>query len=128
MATLTLNGITLDPSMVLSDRDQSKQVAQSVTRTLGGGVVVRAAAVDVGLPITIASGSDQGLLRWTVVQQLMALADAPGAVYVLDVNGVEYSVVFRNDESPAFVAEPLLARVEPFDEDYFRCTIKLMTV
>lgn len=128
MPTLTFNGITLDPSMIWVERNQSKRVVQSVTRTLGGGAVVQAAGVDAGLPITIASGQDQGLLRWSVVQQLEALADVPGAVYVLDVNGTEYSVIFRHDEAPAFIADPLLARVEPFADDYFRCTLKLMTV
>jgi hypothetical protein len=128
MPTLTFNGITLDPSMIWNDRNQSKRVAQSVTRTLGGGAVVQAAAISQGLPITIASGQDQGLLRWPVVQQLEDLADVPGAVYVLDVDGTEYSVIFRHDEPPAFSADPLLARVAPFDEDYFRCTLKLMTV
>lgn len=128
MPTLTLGGVALDPSMIWTDRNQSKRVSQSVTPTLGGGAIVQAAPISTGLPITIASGQDQGLLQWPKVQQLEALADVAGAIYVLNFNGVEYSVMFRHDDAPAFEAVPLLPRVEPLDTDYFRCTIKLITV
>lgn len=126
--TLTLGGISLNPSMAWVDRHAPQGAAQSVRYTLGGGVIVQAAAVEAGREITLQSLPDQGLLQYSVVEQIMALAEQAGAVHVLDVDGTAYSVVFRNHDAPSFVAEPLIARIAPFDDDYFRCTIKLMTV
>jgi hypothetical protein len=125
---LTLGGISLDPSMAWIDRDASQGVAQSVTRTLGGGIIVQSVGLQAGREITLASGSDFGMLRWPAVQALHALADQAGAVHTLDVDGTEYSVMFRHSDPPAFSAEPLIARIAPFDLDYYRCTIKLITV
>lgn len=128
MSTLTLGGVTLDPSLPWVDRNASQAVAQSVIRTLGGGAIVQAASISVGMEITFQSAPDMGLMLWPTIQQLKALANQAGAVHELDVNGTTYSVMFRHDDPPAFDAEPLIPRTVPLADDYFRCTIKLITV
>lgn len=126
--TITLGGVTLSPSMAWSDRDIPQSVEQSVRRTLGGGTIIEAAAVSGGRDITLASSSDMGLLSWVTVQAVKALAEQAGAVFLLDIDGQQFNVMFRHHDAPAFIAEPLMARPVPFDDDYFRCTIKLITV
>lgn len=130
--TITLGGVQLDPDMHWIERKQSQRVAQSAQVTLGGGLNVLAAAIESGIPITLESGDDYGFLKTPAVGAVRAMADDPGAVYELVITGdgptETYSVIFRHHEPPAFDAAPLIPRVMPEIDDYFRATIKLITV
>lgn len=127
-AELELAGVALSTSMRWVEQNQPLDVVQNTRATLGGGVVVHAGDVVAGQPITLQSSDEAGLLLYPVVQELTALANEPGATYVLTINGVDYNVMFRNDDKPSFEADPLVPRLEPMEDDYFRCTIKLMRV
>lgn len=130
--TITLGGVELDPDMRWLERQQSQRVAQSAQVTLGGGLNVLAAAIGLGIPITLESGEDFGFLLTPVVGAVRDMANDPGAVYELEIvsgsNVETYSVIFRHHEPPAFDAQPLIPRVMPEVDDYFRATIKLITV
>jgi hypothetical protein len=130
--TITLGGLELDPDLQWQERKQTQRVAQSAQATLGGSLNVLAVAISVGLPITLESGDDFGFLTTDQVDQLRDMANDVGAVYELEIvsgsNVEAYSVIFRHHEPPAFDARPLIPRVIPEADDYFRASIKLITV
>lgn len=130
--TITLGGVALDPDMRWVERQQSQRVAQSAQVTLGGGLNFLAAPIAVGIPITFESGEDYGFLMTPAVGAVRAMADDAGAVYELVITGdgptETYSVIFRHQEAPAFDAAPLVPRVMPEVDDYYRATIKLITI
>lgn len=128
MNTLKLGGVTLNAQMVWEDRFRSQKVAQSVIITLGGTPVTYSQPLVAGESITLVSQRDRGWLTGAMVEQISALADQPGAVFELEINGVVRRVVFRHQEPPAFSAEPLVPRFNQQLKDYFTATIKLMTV
>lgn len=129
---ITLDGVTLNDSMVWRERYLSSGVVQSVRRTLGGVAVVFAGATEKGVPITLVAGEFNGMLLGvlvrSVVDQIMARAETPGAVYVLSFNGETYSVIFRHDDPPAVSMEPITPRTADAAGDYFRGEIRLLTV
>ena len=128
MSTIFLGGVALSSAMIIQDRDSSYAVAQSVKRTLGGQLKVFFAQLSRGKPITIIATEDSGWINKATVDQLYDMANSAGAVYELLVNGVSRSVVFRHHEAPAFEASPLVYRNNQQAEDYYTCTIKLLTV
>jgi hypothetical protein len=114
--------------MVWSDRFVSNKVAQTTKRTLGGVPIVFAVPLYRGSAITLVATEEYGWLSGTVVQQLVAMADSPGAVYSLEVETYTYSVVFRHDDPPAVEMSPLIPRTNQASGDFFIGQIKLLYV
>jgi alkylation response protein AidB-like acyl-CoA dehydrogenase len=128
---ITLDGVDLNPSMVWVERYHSDAVAQTTRRTLGGVLVLDAAALEKGQKITLVSefgGLLLGALRRSVVEEVLARAEVPGATYELVFNGVAYSVAFRHDEPPAVQMEPIAPRTADGENDYFRGELRFITV
>lgn len=125
---ITLDGVTLNPSMIWEERYESQLVQQSVRRTLGGTPVIFSAALTKGESITLTAGADMGWLRKSVVAQLLQRAATPGAQYVLSFNGQNINVMFRHNDPPAVDMTPIFPREQDEDSDYMRGSIKLITV
>lgn len=125
---ITLDGITLNNSMVWVERYASQKVVQTVKRTLGSVPVVYAGLMEKGTLITLRATEEYGWIKKSVVSQLLAIAEVPGGVYILNFNGTQYSVVFRHHDSPAVDMEPLIPRTADGSDDYFIGEIKLLTV
>lgn len=125
---IVLDGIQLPAGLLWSDEFSTAPVAQNVRRTLDGSLVVFFGAQHQGLPITLASQSDQGWLTRSQVASLKLRADSPGGVYLLQLRGQTHSVMFRHHEPPAFEATPLVPLANPGDGDFYLATLKLMTV
>lgn len=125
--SIVLNGVTLNPNLVWTDKYQSQTVLQTQLRTLDGTSVVYTRGLTGGQNITLEATTDQGWLDLTMVNALMGLAATPGAAYTLVIDGTSYEVVFRHHEAPALDLTPLIARTTPDAGDYFIGTIKLMT-
>ena len=126
--TIVLGGVNLTPHLIWSDEVDFSPVAQSVSRTLGGGVVVYSGGLVSGQPVTLVSVNDQGWITKAEVDAIQALADVPGNVMTLAIGTQSFSVMFRHHEAPAFTAKPLVFRVDAPPTDYFLTTIKLMRV
>ncbi|MFZ5536727.1 MAG: hypothetical protein ACOZAP_04520 [Pseudomonadota bacterium] len=120
---IQLETTTLPPGLIWRDRHAAQAVGQSVRRTLDGGLAVFYQARVGGLSITLESEPDQGWLTRTQVEAVKALADAPGAIYTLALDGQTLRVMFRHHEPPAFDAQPLYPGA-----DWFTASLKLMTV
>jgi hypothetical protein len=125
---ITLNGITLNDSLVWEERYQTQGVAQSVRRTLGAAPVISAGALGAGQSITLTAADGMGWFTREVVEQLFELAANPEGVYVLVFNAVEYLVVFRHNEAPAVDMEPIFPRTADEASDKLFGSVKLLTV
>lgn len=130
-ATLSLNGITLNPNAKWPDKRTSQGVQQSVQEALGDSIVVFSVPRTAGRRFTILADRESGWIQKAAVEQLEAIADEPGGIYVLNVNGIEYSVMFDHENEPAFSARALIDQLnEDADGDgsWFTYTMKLMLV
>lgn len=125
---IVLGGVQLGRGLVRSDAWNPQRTAQTVVRTLGGIPVLYHSELYGGEVITLASLEDQGFQTLETVQQLYGLASVSGAQYLLDLDSIQYSVVFRHEEPPAFSATPIIPRTTPQAGDYFRVELRLLTV
>lgn len=125
---MALDGIALPAGLVWTDEFESRQVSQTITRTLDGSLVVFYGAQTRGQPITLASEPDAGWLTRTQVEALALRAASPGGVFLLQLRGRLWSVLFRHHEAPAFQAIPLINLANPSPTDFYLATLKLMTV
>ena len=125
---IRLDTVALPDGLVWTDEFAAQAVAQTVRRTLDGSVVVFYGQHSGGLPITLESEPDAGWLTRTQVEALKLRADSPGGIFILELRGQVYQVMFRNQEPPAFEAKPLVALAHPQPGDFYLATLKLMTV
>lgn len=125
---ITLSGVQLSSHMLWSDRYSHRSVLQTGVRTLGGNHRTFSHQIQGGRPITLQGDGESGWLTFAQVQQLIAMADIPGAIYSLNYFDEVYSVVFRHEEPPAFEASPIVYRAVPLNTDYFFAVLKLITI
>ncbi len=125
---ITLGGIVLSPHLIWEDEGKFSPVAQTVNRTLGGGIVIFSGGLLGGRPITIKSLPDQGWMTKAQVDSVQLIANVPGNIVSLAIGAQVFSVMFRHHEPQAFTASPLIFRVDAPAEDYFLVEIKLIEV
>jgi len=125
---ITLDTLTLPSGLSWADEYNAQSVAQTVRRTLDGGQVITYAGLQAGRHITLTSGEDFGWVRKSVVDALATKAASPGAIYSLSIRGQTYPVLFLHHEPPALDATPLWPVANPQSDDYYRITLKLITV
>lgn len=125
---IRFDGLFLPDDLVWTDEFAVQPVAQTVRRTLDGGLVVFYGQQAGGLAITLESEPDAGWLTRAQVKALKQRADSPGGVHLLELRGQAWQVMFRHHEPPAFEAKPLVHLANPSPGDFFLATLKLMTV
>jgi len=125
---IILDGISLPVDLLWSDEWAASTVAQTVRRTLDGGLVVFYGELRAGLPITLESQPDAGWLTRTQVEAIALRAASPGGLYTLNLRGQTWQVMFRHHDAPAFEARPLVSVANPQAGDFYLATLKLMTV
>jgi hypothetical protein len=125
---IALDGISLPKDLLWTDEWGASKVAQTVRRTLDGGLVVFYGERRAGLPITLQSQPDAGWLTRAQVEAIALRAESPGGIYSLTLRGETRQVMFRHQDEPAFDAEPLIPLADPQPGDFYIATIKLMTV
>lgn len=128
MNSISLGGVSINGASIFTDRGDSFGVSQSVKRTLGGRLKVLVSPVVGGKPITLVGSEEQGWITKETVDLLLEMANSPGGVYELLVNGVSTTVMFRNHEQPSFQAFPLVYRNNQEGSDYHTFSMKLMTI
>jgi hypothetical protein len=126
--TIKISTLTLANGLRWTDRYSASRVQQSLQRTLGGRAHFYESPVYGAIPITLESIEDEGWQPLPVIEALYSLSVAPYSTYVLDFNGVEYSVRFRHEDPPALEVAPLVPREVPLVSDYFTVIIKLVTI
>lgn len=132
---IVLGGVSLNNSLQWTDRYAYTPAAQSVQRTLQGGLIVFSQSLSEGRPITLVASPDTGWFTYTMVEAIMALALDPSISHSFTFYGETYNVRFRYEEPPPFEFLPLQPR-DPRDwvqeeepaPGYFTGTVKLFTV
>lgn len=125
---ISLGAVILSPSMQWVDRHNFSPVAQSVRRTLGGGLLVYTQELFKGRPITLEAQSDTGWITKSMLDELEEMAATPGGVFSVNIHGFVADVVFRHNEPPALEFAPLQPRATPLSTDYYTGNLKLLTI
>ena len=120
--------ITLPSGLKWSDYTWSP-VAQTSDYTLTGAVIVQLGTAQAGRPITLEPADDSS--AWAlkpIVDQIEAWAAVAGKQLTLVYMGTSYVVIFRHQDAPAVLAEPVVFFDDPDSTDYYRLTLKMMGV
>lgn len=126
--TYGAQSIELPPGLYWSDELQWQPVAQSVTYSATGRLLVQTAARNGGRPITLAPiAGTGGVAERALADALQAWACVPGGLLTLTWAGTDYPVQWRHDSGPALAAEPLWPAETDQATDLFRLTLRLMT-
>lgn len=125
---IRLDGLQLPDGLVWTDEFAAQAVSQTVRRALDGSLVVFYGQTSGGLPITLESEPDAGWMTRAQVEAVKLLADSPGGVFLLELRGQTWQVMFRHQDPPAFEAKPLIPLANPQPGDFYLATLKLMTV
>lgn len=126
---ITLEAIALPADIQWVDEFTSYGVAQNVTTTLTGAIVIEESVVQAGRPITLQSNG-AALVDQATLEQLRALAALPlaGTTLTLNWNGSIKQVVFDHNKGAIEAQEVLRLAdsAQPADHPYF-ITIRLLT-
>jgi hypothetical protein len=125
--SITLNSITLHPDLFWEDENKWLPIQQTAQRTITGALVVQAAVLTAGRPITLVSeGEDTAWLSTATLTSLRNLAVLPGQALTLTLRGQARSVIFRHHDGVAIEATPVVH----YDDgaDWYRVTIRLMEI
>lgn len=127
---MQLDTVTLPDSLQWLDEYAWSPAAQSTERTLSGALLVQAAALLYGRPITLAGGPDGGWITRATADALAALAATPGQVMTLTglPNTAPQSVIFDRSQGPAFEAQMVMRYAYPDAGTWYTCTLRLLTV
>jgi hypothetical protein len=104
---ILLDTLVLPETLVWTDRHAWQPAAQSVKRTLAGGIIVFHRHLVGGRPITLTGGQTWGWMQTETMEAVASMAQEPGHVYSLSIYGEAFRVLFRHEEPPAFDAVPL---------------------
>jgi len=124
---ISLEGVTLDPSLLWTDENNWAPVEQAIQRTVTGALIVSSSARVGGRPITLQPEDDSSSwMNQATVTALRNLTVTPGRVMTLTLRGTNRSVIFRHHESPALEAVPIVH----YDDgaDWYKVTLKLMEI
>ncbi|PIE72294.1 MAG: hypothetical protein CSA20_08500 [Deltaproteobacteria bacterium] len=125
---ITLDDITLPGELVWVDELDWTPVAQAVSYTLAGSLMVESSAKLAGRPITLSRGDGDAWITRATLLLLMAMVEEPGRVMTLTLHdGREFSVMFRQGDKP-LEAQQVAERSEPQSGHYYTCTLRLMEV
>lgn len=127
---IQLGNVTLPGDLVWVDEFTWTPMEQARSYTLDGGLIVEEAERRAGRPITLQGGEDQAWVTRAVVEWLYALARVPspaGGLVLVLADARVFHVVFRQAET-AIEATPIVPVSPPAPGDWYRVTLRLMTV
>src|SRR5574337_37607 len=130
MPTLTVatTTLTLPDDLLWVDEHQWSPVRQALTPTLTGALVVEAAALQAGRPITLKGDVTWGWMPRTALETLRGWSATPGLAAVLNLRGIDHDVMFRHHDAPALEAQPIVDYLDPDNADWYAVTLKLMEI
>jgi len=129
MITLSDESIMLELPSDLEWEDEHNwaPVAQAISYTLGGALVVETSLKRAGRPITLAAGEDRAWMHREDLDVLYELASEPGKVLTLLLRSTSRQVVWRHSDG-AIDAEQVMFVDEPTHDSYYRTTLRFMEV
>lgn len=120
--------IALPADMQWQDEFDWAPVGQSVERGVTGALIVQSRAMTAGRPVTLRADDTSAWARRSVVEQLRNAAAIPGQVLTLTINGQVLNVIFRHHDGQAVEAAPIVQYASYTSDDFYRVTLKFMTV
>ena len=127
MSTVSIGGVSINPSIMWNKRLSAVNMAQKQVRTVGGRLVVFQQALQQGEEIDLEATEDTGWVDFSAVNALIALANA-GGIYALIYRDFSSNVMFRFSGSPAVEMQLLLPSSSPAPDSPCVGTIRLITV
>lgn len=125
--TILLDGIDLG-DLVIDGEFGFSGVEAAVEKSLGGVPVIWEGETS-GRPIDLTGTEENGWLTRNTLLALLSRASVIGATYVLAYEADSYTVRFRNEDSPAISATPVMPTPEVESGDFYNnVKIKLMEV
>ena len=125
---IVFDGLSLPSGLLWSDEFAAAGVAQTLRRALDGTLVVFYGGLRAGQAITLESEADAGWLTRALVEAIALRAASPGGVFALSLRQQTYTVMFRHHDPPAFEARPLVNVANPGTGDFYRATLKFLTL
>lgn len=123
----TLATVQIPRGMIWVDEFAWSAVARNVERSITGALIIDAAPLIAGRPITLQGDESQGWIRRTALLALQALADAPDQAYALQLaDGRTFSVQFATGEPLS--AKPIARPELPADAHPYVATLRLIIV
>lgn len=123
--------VTLSSDLRWSDENNWHPVAQTVQRGLTGSLIIQAAAMTKGRPITLEAMDDEsGAMLRSVVAQLRNWTAVPGQQLTLTLRGIARTVIFRHHDGGGLESRPFIqwAAADLDDNDYELCVLRLMEI
>ncbi len=122
-----LGTIQIPRGMIWVDEFTWSAVVKSTERSITGALIIDAAPLIAGRPITLQGEESQGWIRRTALLALQELANAPGETYELHMaDGRTFSVQFAADEPLS--AKPIARPELPADTHPYVATLRLITI
>ncbi len=110
------------------DQYEWSDIKQSLTRTVGGGIVVEESTVTAGRPVTIASGEKVWITK-AVLDSLLILIDTIDKTYTLTLDDTTtITVMFDRSSGSPYSAKPVWRKNVQEATDYFTLTLRLIKV
>lgn len=115
---ILLDSIEL-PDLTIENEFGFTGVSAEVDFALDGTPLISESA-ESGEPIDLIGTDKTGWIARSVLKAVYALAAVIGAQYELNYEGRIFTVRFRNENPPAVFAEPVIARPDPADTDWYK--------
>lgn len=127
---ITLGGVHLPPDMVWTDEYEFSPVRVKRDIALTGNQILQVASMTAGRSITIASRDSGAWLTRGQIDTLVAIRDQDllQTIQMVLPDLRAFSVVFDLTQQPCFTATPLRPGKFTQATDYYKVTIKLLTV
>ncbi len=120
---MKLNSLELPENLYWQNEFDHKKIAQSIDRTVSGGVVVESSVLVYGQKIKLAGA-------WaarTKVLALKSMEEANATMILVDGAGQNHSVVF-DIEAGGLVAPLVMSEINPSDDTLYDISLNLVTV
>ena len=131
MITLTYDStpLALNPCLIWRDRYDWSPFEESVEHSLTGALIVqRSPSKAAGMPISLESDPDYGLVTRATIDSLKTLEASPAMDMTLHYHGTDYTVRFRFEGGIAVAAQPIHVGGPPQNDDLMQLTLRLRTV
>lgn len=122
-----LGTIQIPRGMIWVDEFNWSAVVKSIERSITGALIIDAAPLTAGRPITLQGEESQGWIRRTALLALQELANVSGETYELQMaDGRSFSVQFAAEEPLS--AKPIARPELPADTHPYVATLRLITI
>jgi hypothetical protein len=123
---ITLDDINLPDDLIWVDEYAYTPVKQTIATAVDGSLVIEAAAVQAGRPVTLQGEDNAAWIDRSTLEALRAKQYQPALVMMLTLNGNSFSVLFMQPDGIA--ARPVIDYNNPDAADWYSVTLKFVEI